>query len=116
MPRAYWKAAHMPSITLADIQAAADRKYGPLVVDLGDRKVELVNPIRLSKEKRDKLTSIDDQTDVDKKLAAIVRLACSPADAKALLAAVGSDLAALAEIVSQWTQAAQVGEASPSAG
>ena len=104
----------MPSITLADIQAAADKKYGPLVVDLGDKKVELVNPIRLSKEKRDRLTTLDEETDVDKKLASIVRLACTPQDAKALLAAVGNDLASLAEIVTEWSKAAQVGEASPS--
>lgn len=105
----------MPSITLADIQAAADKKYGPLVVDLGDRKVEMRNPLRLPKVKRDQLAALDgDDSDVDAKLASIVKIACSAADAKALLAAVGDDLPALAEIVSEWTGSAQVGEASPS--
>lgn len=101
----------MPSFTLADIQAAADKKYGPMVIDLGDSKVELVNPIRMSKDKRDKLTALDTEEDVDKKLAAIVRLACSQRDAKALLDAVGSDLGALAEIVTEWSKSSQVGEA-----
>lgn len=105
----------MPSITLADIQAAADEKYGPLLVDLGDKTVEMRNPLRLTKAKRDELAALDKAAgDVDSKLATIVKIACSPADAKALLAAVGDDLPALAEIVSEWTGSAQVGEASPS--
>ena len=120
MPRILWKAAHMPSITLADIQAAADRKYGPLVIELADGPVELVNPIRLSKEKRKKLTTINDGTEsgdvegVEDKLADVIRLAMKPAEAKRLLAAVGGDLAQLKEIVETWTASAQVGEASPS--
>jgi hypothetical protein len=106
----------MPSITLADIQAAADKKYGPLVVDLGnDKSVTMRNPLRLPKAKRAALAALDgDGADVDAKLAEIVKIACAPADAKALLSAVGDDLPALAEIVSEWTSSAQVGEASPS--
>src|SRR3954468_15735168 len=104
----------MPSITLADIQAAADKKYGPLVVDLGGKKVEMRNPLKLSKADRAKLAELDSEDDVEEKLASIVRMACMAADAKALLAAVGDDLPVLAEIVKEWTGSAQVGEASPS--
>lgn len=106
----------MPSITLADIQAAADRKYGPLLIDLGDGgdPIELPNPLRLTKAKRDKLAALDDEGDVDERLAEIVKIAARPADAKRLLAVVGDDLPMLAEIVNNWTSSAQVGEASPS--
>lgn len=110
----------MPTFSLADIQKAADEKYGPLVIpDVPGGPVELVNPLRLSKEKRKKLTELDKATDsgeidVDEKIAQVIRLAAKPADAKRLLAAVGGDLAQLKEIVERWTESSQVGEASPS--
>lgn len=103
----------MPSFTLEDIQSAADKKYGPLIIEIPSGPVELVNPLRLPKEKRDQLNKLDAIEDPDEKLAAAIRLAATPADAKRLLAAV-TDLATLAEIVVMWTSAAQVGEASPS--
>jgi hypothetical protein len=104
----------MPNITLADIQAAADKKYGPLVIDgIPGGPVTLVNPLRMDKAKRDKLTHLDDIEDAEEKLATAIRLGTKAADAKRLLAAV-TDLATLAEIVTEWTSSAQVGEASPS--
>lgn len=102
----------MPKITLADIQKAADKKYGPLVIagiEGGD--ITLVNPLRLPKEKRDAMTALDDVEDVDAKLRTLVELAASPEDAKRLLDAVGDDLAVLAELVGDYTGTAQVGEA-----
>jgi hypothetical protein len=107
----------MPSITLADIKRSADKKYGPLVIeDVPGGPVELVNPLRLSKVKRDKLSKIDEvEGDVEKKLTDIITLAVvKPADAKRLLAEVGDDLTVLADICQKWTGSAQVGEASPS--
>lgn len=110
----------MPSITLADIQTAADKKYGPLVIeDIPGGPVELVNPIRLSKEKRAKLKDLDKadeagEIDVDEKVAECIRLAANPADAKRLLAALGGDLAQLKEVIEQWSSSGQSGEASPS--
>jgi hypothetical protein len=102
----------MPTITLADIQKAADKKYGPLIIkDVPGGPVTLVNPLRLPKEKRDAMTALDDVEDVDVKLRQLVELAASPDDAKRLLDAVGDDLAALAEIVADYTGTAQVGEA-----
>jgi hypothetical protein len=105
----------MPSITLADIQSAADKKYGPLVIsDVPGGPVELVNPLRMDKAKRDRLTKLDAIEDPEEKLAEAIRIGVAKAsDAKRLLAAV-TDLAALAEIVNAWTSSAQVGEASPS--
>lgn len=110
----------MPSFTLADIQAAADEKYGPTVIELEDGPVVLVNPLRMSKATRQKFMALgqpkegEAEIDVDEKLAEMIRLATKPADAKRLLAAVGGDLAQLKEIVELWTKASQLGEASAS--
>ena len=105
----------MPSFTLADIQAAADKKYGPVTITLeGDDVVTLTNPLRLSKANRDKLQALDDEDDVEIKLTGVIKAVASQADAKRLLAAVGGDLATLAQIVTDWQEATQVGEASPS--
>lgn len=107
----------MPKFTLADIREAAEKKYGPFVIELEDGDVTLVNPLKMSKANRKKLTALDDgdDSDVDEKLAATIRLATTPAEAKRLLAAVGDDLPTLAQIVRDWTATAQAGEASPSA-
>ena len=109
----------MPSFTLADIQAAADKKYGPTVIELPDGPVEMVNPIRLSKEKRKALADLDKadeagDIDVDEKLAELLKIAMSASDAKKLSAAVKGDLAQLKEIVDRWSESSQPGEASPS--
>jgi hypothetical protein len=106
----------MPSITLADIKRSADKKYGPLVIsDVPGGPVELVNPLRLSKAKRARLSNLDDETDIDKKFADIIHIAVvKPTDAKRLLEAVGDDLTYLADITESWTRSAQVGEALPS--
>ena len=108
----------MPKVTLASIRDAADKKYGPYVIEVDGGDVTLVNPLRMSKAKRKKLEELDkvEDLDTDEKLAETIRIACSAADAKRLLAAVGDDLALLAEIVKAWGATAKVGEASPSAG
>jgi hypothetical protein len=104
----------MPKFTLEHFQEAADKKYGPTVITLPDGDVTLDNPIRMSKERRKKLTDSDKIEDVEEKLQAVVKVACEPAEAKRLLAAIGEDLAVLADIVTEYMQSAQVGEASPS--
>lgn len=43
---------------LSDAQAAADKKYAPLGVELDDRTVVLRTPIRLSREERDQLSTL----------------------------------------------------------
>ncbi|SDI41191.1 hypothetical protein SAMN05421505_14934 [Sinosporangium album] len=114
----------MPQITLADIKEAADRKFGPLVIDMGDgQSVTLLNPLRMPKTARTKLTALqkeldgEDATDesAEAALPKIVRLvAASKADADRLLAAVGDDLATMQEIFEEYAKATQPGEASAS--
>lgn len=107
------------TITLDSIRQAADAKYGATVIDLGDKTVELVNPLRLSKQKREELTSIQEseELDVEEKLAAIIRVgAKTKSSADALLRAIDGDVAVLAQTVETYTTGTQAGEASPSEG
>lgn len=109
----------MAGITLDNIRQAADDKYGPFVVEgVPGGDVTLVNALRLSKDKRKKLTDMqsDEDGDQDEKLRDMIRLvADSPASAKRLLDALGDDLAQLAVVLNEYGQAARLGEASPSA-
>lgn len=112
----------MASFTLDDIRAAAEAKYGAMEIDLGDDVVRLVNPLRLSKAKRDELTAINDRLEeegVDQEAVfhdAIRLVAETPGQATKLLKAVGSDLAILAEVFENYGKTTQVGEASASRG
>lgn len=106
-------------ITLASVQETADQKFGALVIDLGDEKVELVNALRLSKEKRAELSAVlspeEEGTDVEDMLVPMIRLvAKTPKQADALLDAVDGDMAVLSEIVNSYTKGTQAGEASSS--
>lgn len=109
----------MASFTLDDIRAAAEAKYGSTDITLSDGfEVKLVNPLRLSKERRDKLTSIqteDENVDQEEMLSEAIRLVAEkPVQAERLLEEVAGDLTILAEIFSNYTKSAQVGEASAS--
>lgn len=110
----------MPTITLQDIRDAADKKYGPLIIEgVEGGAVTLLNALRLSKEKRAALSALDDQDDIDvqDKLEQIIRLAAATEDdANRLLAEFGEDLGQLAEALGHYTGKTQLGEASPSAG
>lgn len=87
--------------------------------------VRLLNPLRLSKEKRQKLIDTQRQLDTDAEHAADIDqeallsesiriVAATPKQATFLLDAVGGDLAVLAEIFAEYSKGAQVGEASAS--
>lgn len=107
----------MPKVTLASIVEAADKKYGPYVIEgIEGGDVTLLNPLKMSKVKRKKLSELNEaESEVDEKLAETIRLAASTqAEAKRLLAAVGDDLAVLGQIVKDWGATAKVGEASAS--
>jgi hypothetical protein len=108
----------MASYTLDAIRAAADAKYSSTDIALDEATtVHLLNPLRLPKEKRDKLTSLQDQMEgegVDQEALlseAIILIADHPKKGEALIKAVGGDLALLAEIFETYGKGAQVGEA-----
>jgi hypothetical protein len=119
----------MATFTLDSIRDAAEKKYGSTDIDLGDDNiVRLLNPLRLPKEKRKALMSIQDRLDTEEKegeekeevdqeavLADAIRLVAEDSkQAEKLLKVVGDDMAMLAEIFSTYTGEAQVGEASAS--
>ncbi len=107
----------MSTFTLDDIRAAADAKYGSTDIDLGDRVVKLLNPLRLPKTNRNKLREVQDQlgaedADQEQLLAdALALVAESPAAAKRLLTELGGDLGLLVEVFGRYTEGTQAGEA-----
>lgn len=109
------------SFSLDDIRKAAEAKYGSTDIELPDGKVcSLVNPLRLSKEKRAELVSMQDKMDESGAdqfdiLADAIRLvATSKSKAEALIEAADGDLTILVEVFSNYTSSTQVGEASAS--
>lgn len=109
----------MPTVSLQDIRDAADKKFGPLVIEgVKGGDVELLNPARLSKENRAELKRVvgDDDLDEEDRLTAIVRLtAKSAGHAKRLLDEFKGDIGGLAVVLENYNQGSQMGEASPSA-
>lgn len=110
--------------TLDNIRAAAEAKYGSTDIDIDGTVVRLLNPLRLPKERRDILTSlqgelnsedIDIDAEMDKLRQALVVVAETPAQATLLLDAIGDDLALLAQVFETYGEGTQVGEASASA-
>jgi len=113
----------MATFSLDDIRAAADKKYGSTDIELGDGDVlVLVNPLRLPKEKRNALESIQESaeeegTDQGDVMRDAIRLVAQRQDmAEKFLAIAGDDLAILAAAFATYTEGAQVGEASASQG
>jgi hypothetical protein len=110
----------MPQLTLDDIRAAAEAKYGSTDIAVDGRTVRLLNPLRLPKKRRDALMAVQeklnaDGADQEALLAeALSTVAESPGAAKALLTAIGGDLAVLVELFRQYSEGTQVGEASAS--
>ncbi|MER8116273.1 phage tail assembly protein [Streptomyces sp. NPDC094031] len=112
----------MASYALDDIRAAAERKYGSTDITFGDDTVRLLNPLRLSKTRREALAKLqeemgrDDVDQADALADAIRTIAESDQAAEKLLTAVDMDLAILAEIFGHYGESTQAGEASASQG
>ncbi|MGW2541542.1 phage tail assembly protein [Kitasatospora sp. NPDC001574] len=111
----------MAQYTLDEIRASAEAKYGSTDIAIDGGEVRLLNPLRLARPKREKLTALqdrlgDDNADQELLLSDAIRLVAenTPA-AEKLLASVGGDLAVLAEIFDRYGKGTQAGEASASA-
>lgn len=109
------------SITLADIKRSAERKYAPLSVELDNgATVKLLPILKLTKDKRDALTHLGDETEGDDEdvLTVFLSWAFAVADtedgAAALADAIGDDLTYWKELQTQWVDRTQPGEAKPS--
>ncbi|UZJ23715.1 phage tail assembly protein [Rhodococcus antarcticus] len=118
----------MSNFTLDNIRAAADAKYASTSIEVSESDtVVLLNPLRLTKERRAALSAIqtemsgDDDEDaaevdqVDAFQRSIRCVADSKRGAELLITAIGDDLATLAEVFETYGSETQVGEASASA-
>jgi hypothetical protein len=109
------------TIGLDDIRASIEQKYQPLVVDLGEHgQVTLVQAMRLPKEKRAEIASIQDRingSEGDEDAAAeamrdlIRTVATGPVEQ--LLETAGEDIAFLMEVITQYMAVSRAGEAAP---
>lgn len=110
----------MANVALRDIRDAARRKYASFTIDLGDREVEMKNVLRCSDEAIAEIQKLQDRIssdDASESLAAVTRLfelTMSDDDYLALVEAVGDDRPVLVELASEYGEATQAGEASPS--
>lgn len=119
----------MPKITLADIREAADRKYGPFIVELPDgSELPLQSMLRLPGKKRGQLMRMaqefsemgrlfveDPELDFASKIEEALRiLAPSKAVGDKLIKACDHDAGVLMEVFAGYMEASQPGEASPS--
>lgn len=118
----------MSTITLDQIREDTERKYAPVVIDLGDgQSCSLRQALRLPKEQRKLIAKLQNEVnDVDQEdddaedrmvsaLQEILRTAAADRDsADALLDSVGDDLTVLLSIIEVYGKATQLPEASPS--
>ena len=124
----------MATFTLDDIRNAAEAKYGSTDIQVGDVLVRLLNPLRLSKTNRAALMAtqklletkkedsedgaeVEEVEEVDQEETfhkIIVLVAETEFQAKALLDAIGDDLAQLASVFEMYSEGTQAGEASAS--
>lgn len=108
--------------TLDDIRESAEQKYGSTYIQVGETEVELVNVLRLKKDKRDIVMELSkkdtDDQDIDATRDALMkglRAVCrTTSQADALEEALGEDTALVAEVFAHYTKETEAGEASPS--
>jgi len=112
----------MANIQFDDIRQAAEEKYGPYIIEgIPGGNVTLLNAIRLPKSKRMRLVKLQSMQakemvkEQDQLLRDMLQLVAATADdAQRLLAVVGDDSALMAELLNDYGQKAQSGNASPS--
>lgn len=116
----------MPSINLADIQAAADAKYGPYLIEgVPGGDVTLISVLRLPTDRRKQFIQIAraleslDLDNLDDDIAprfedALRLVARNKVEGDRLVKALGGDLSLLVEIFTGYSEATQPGEVPPS--
>lgn len=109
--------------TLDDIRDAAEEKYGSTHIEINGTDVELINVLRLPKEKRNIILNLakdkdKGEVDIDETRESLLkglRAACkTTAQADVLSEALGDDTALVMQVLSLYTRETEVGEASPS--
>ena len=112
----------MAKVTLDSIRESAEKKYGALEIEMGDGSVvRLLNVLRLPRDVRAKLASVDSESfseeTLDDELVNMVKsVAEAPEQADRLLRSIATsdgspDMAVLATIIEQYSEGTEVGEA-----
>jgi hypothetical protein len=108
----------LASCTLDDIRASAEAKYGSTDITVDGRPVVLLNPLRLGKRKRQRLTEIQTQLSSDEAVdqqvlleEALLCVAASESQGQRLLDAIGDDLALLVSVFERYSEGTQAPEA-----
>lgn len=104
-------------LTLDSIRAAAEKKYGSRVLDLGDGKsITLKNPLKLSKENREALGKLELDSEgepLDYFIEAFT-LVASAEETKDLREVLGDDVTLYMTLFEEYMGSVELGEASPS--
>lgn len=118
----------MPEFTLQQINDAAEEQFGPFVIpDVPGGPVTLLNPTRMSKDKRRKLVQLQstinnpdaaEEDQIDAALEGmrdmVTLVAKTKAEGDRLLKAIGDDQGKLMIVLQEYGKASRTGEASPS--
>lgn len=110
------------TFTLDNFREAAERKYGSMLIEMGDDVLTLRNALRLSSAERKELTSSqdaaednDDEEGAIESLRNVIRVAAQEKKlAEDFLALVGDDAAVLMAVIEEYMGSTETGEASPS--
>jgi hypothetical protein len=121
----------MATFTLDDIRSTAEAKYGSTDIDMGGAGIVVLrNALRLSSDERQELLTFQEKLSAGKDdedapavsgeevqiVSDMIRLvAADKALADKMLATIGDDLGVLMELVGQYSEGTQLGEASASA-
>lgn len=111
--------------TLDSLRDELDKKFAPVVIDLGKAQVTLRNLLRLNSADReavqDALKALaPDEEDDDRssgmldKMSRLFVLVADEGKGQVLVDAIGDDLALASHILNMWTEATSPGEASDS--
>ena len=107
-------------LQLDDIRAAAERKFGSVVVELSDGSVvELKNMLRLSREKRDKFAELVEANKSEEGIAedpaefflSVFEVIGGDGTADKLRREFGGDAALFATLFEMYSEGSEVGEA-----
>jgi hypothetical protein len=98
---------------LDDIRNKAEQEYKAVIIEIGDdEKVELLNVLRLSEEKRGMLHKEDENESQLESFRRMVRaVADTPEGAETLIETVGENLAFYVELFRAYNEGTQAGEA-----
>ena len=111
----------MATLTLDDIRESVEREFVSTKIVIGDVEVVMTNPIRMTKDQREKLSAAMEGTEeatketlegqFDRMLGIIKAAVPNKTQAKLLIDAIGDDLAVAMKVLDAYLQEQKPGEA-----